>query len=44
MAKKVLIAQAVLVGAAVLALTLRELPGAIREVRIWRMGWRRRKK
>lgn len=44
MAKRVLIAQAVLVGGGLLALFLRELPGAIREIRIWRMGWRRRKK
>lgn len=38
-ARRILIAQAVLVGGALLALLLRELPGAVREVRIWRMTW-----
>ncbi|WP_170843108.1 hypothetical protein [Streptomyces oceani] len=37
MARRVLIAQAVLLGGAVLALTVKEFPGLMREVRIWRM-------
>ncbi|MEV6025721.1 hypothetical protein [Streptomyces sp. NPDC052036] len=36
-AKRVLIAQGLLVGAAALTLLARELPGLVREVRIWRM-------
>lgn len=38
MAKRILIAQAVLIGLAILALFVNELPGAIREVRMWRMA------
>ncbi|GAA0535428.1 hypothetical protein GCM10011581_25190 [Saccharopolyspora subtropica] len=37
MARKVLIAQAVLLTAGLLALFVRELPGLVREVRMWRM-------
>ncbi|MGW1162338.1 hypothetical protein ACWD5Q_30610 [Streptomyces sp. NPDC002513] len=36
-AKRVLIAQGLLVGAVALTLLAREMPGLIREVRIWRM-------
>ncbi|MDQ3886458.1 MAG: hypothetical protein M3308_05490 [Actinomycetota bacterium] len=43
-AKRVLIAEAVLVGGGLLALFLKEFPGLVREIRIWRMGWRRKKK
>ncbi|MER6982819.1 hypothetical protein [Streptomyces carpinensis] len=35
--KQVLIAEAVVVGGLALALLVKELPGALREVRIWRM-------
>lgn len=38
MAKRILIAQAVLVGAVALGMALREFPGLVREVRIWRMS------
>lgn len=37
MAKKVLIAQAVAVTALVLGILAKEMPGMVREVRIWRM-------
>lgn len=37
-AKRVLTAQAVLVGSAVLGLLVWELPGLVREIRIWRMA------
>ncbi|MFF4394415.1 hypothetical protein [Streptomyces sp. NPDC001480] len=37
-AKGVLTAQAVLVGSAALALLAWELPGLMREIRIWRMA------
>ena len=36
-AQRVLIAQGLVLGAAALALLAHELPGIIREVRIWRM-------
>ncbi|MCH0559460.1 MULTISPECIES: hypothetical protein [Streptomyces] len=36
-ARRVLKAQALVLGAAALALLVRELPGIRREVRIWRM-------
>ncbi|MGW0080075.1 hypothetical protein [Streptomyces sp. NPDC003393] len=35
--KQVLIAEAVVLGGLTLALLAKELPGAMREVRIWRM-------
>lgn len=38
MAKRILVAQCVLIGIAVAAILLRELPGAIRELRMWRMA------
>ncbi|MFI0467767.1 hypothetical protein ACH347_27120 [Saccharopolyspora sp. 5N102] len=38
MARKVLIVQAVLIGAGLVALLVRELPGLVREVRMWRMA------
>lgn len=38
MAKRILIAQGVILGVGLLALLLNELPGAIREVRMWRMA------
>ncbi|RCW44641.1 hypothetical protein DFQ14_104230 [Halopolyspora algeriensis] len=38
MAKRVLIAQGVLVGAAVLGMFVKEVPGLIREIRMWRMA------
>jgi hypothetical protein len=38
MAKKVLILQGVLIGAGLAALLLREIPGLVREVRMWRMA------
>ncbi len=38
MAKRVLMAQAVLVGGLVLTLFVKELPGLVREIRIWRMA------
>ncbi|MFI2435963.1 hypothetical protein [Streptomyces sp. NPDC018693] len=37
-ARRVLTAQAVLVSGAALALLIREIPGLVREVRIWRMA------
>lgn len=37
MAKRVLIAQAVVIGVALLVLMVKEYPGLIREIRIWRM-------
>jgi hypothetical protein len=37
-AKRILIAEAVLIGGAILALLLREAPGGLRELRIWRMS------
>ncbi|MFR9796522.1 hypothetical protein ACL02U_11550 [Streptomyces sp. MS06] len=37
-ARRVLTAQAVLVGGAVLALLIREIPALVREIRIWRMA------
>ena len=37
MAKRVLIAQVVLLVAGLLALFIKEFPGLIREIRIWRM-------
>ncbi|WP_432138011.1 MULTISPECIES: hypothetical protein [unclassified Streptomyces] len=36
-ARRVLTAQAALVSAAALALLIREMPGLVREIRIWRM-------
>ncbi|MEV0084896.1 hypothetical protein [Saccharopolyspora sp. NPDC050642] len=38
MARKVLILQAALIGAGLAALLLRELPGLVREIRMWRMA------
>ncbi|PRX50997.1 hypothetical protein B0I33_101149 [Prauserella shujinwangii] len=38
MAKKILIAQGVLIGAAVLGILVREYPGLVREIRMWRMA------
>ncbi|WP_306191974.1 MULTISPECIES: hypothetical protein [unclassified Streptomyces] len=35
--KQVLIAEAAVLGGLALALLVKELPGAVREVRIWRM-------
>jgi hypothetical protein len=37
-AKRVLIGQAVLAGAAALLILVKEFPGLVREVRIWRMA------
>lgn len=37
-ARRILMAEAVLLGGALLALLIKELPGAAREVRIWRMA------
>ncbi|MBX9397427.1 hypothetical protein K4749_28530 [Streptomyces sp. TRM72054] len=37
-ARRILMAEAVLVGGALLALLVKEFPGAVREVRIWRMA------
>ncbi|GEC05343.1 hypothetical protein SSP24_29980 [Streptomyces spinoverrucosus] len=37
-ARRILMAEAVLVGGALLALMVKEFPGAVREVRIWRMA------
>ncbi|GAA3892019.1 hypothetical protein ACWDR2_34990 [Streptomyces sp. NPDC003631] len=37
MAKRVLIAEALLVAGLATAVLLREMPGLVREVRIWRM-------
>ncbi|MEU5597998.1 hypothetical protein [Streptomyces sp. NPDC020298] len=37
-ARRVLTAQAVLVGSTVLGLLVWELPGLVREIRIWRMA------
>lgn len=38
MAKRVLIAQAVLAGGLLLTVFLKELPGLAREIKIWRMA------
>ena len=38
MARRVLIGQGVLVGGLLLALFVREIPGLVREIRIWRMA------
>ncbi|WP_181446536.1 hypothetical protein [Streptomyces sp. NTH33] len=35
--KQVLVAEAAVVGGLVLALLIREMPGLVREIRIWRM-------
>ncbi|WP_199835962.1 hypothetical protein [Streptomyces sp. TP-A0356] len=37
MARRVLIAEALLLGGVALTVLARELPGLVREVRIWRM-------
>lgn len=37
MAKRVLMAEALIVGALGLAVLAKEMPGLVREVRIWRM-------
>lgn len=37
MAKRILIAEAALLGALGLGMLVRELPGLVREIRIWRM-------
>ncbi|GHF06339.1 hypothetical protein GCM10014715_72960 [Streptomyces spiralis] len=36
-AKRMLVAEAVVVGGLALALLVKEMPGIVREVRIWRM-------
>jgi hypothetical protein len=36
-ARRVLIAEALIVGGVALTLLVREMPGLVREVRIWRM-------
>jgi hypothetical protein len=38
MAKRILIAEAALVGALGLVVLTREIPGLVREIRIWRMA------
>jgi hypothetical protein len=38
MAKRILIAQGVLVGIVLAVIALRELPGAVRELKMWRMA------
>lgn len=38
MAKRILIAQGLLIAAALIALLARETPGLIREIRMWRMA------
>ncbi|GHF71794.1 hypothetical protein GCM10010218_61280 [Streptomyces mashuensis] len=38
MAKRILLAQVALVGGAALVLLAKEMPGLVREVRIWRMA------
>ncbi|MFR9673293.1 hypothetical protein [Streptomyces sp. TR06-5] len=38
MAKRVLLAQALLAGGIVVTIVLRELPGLAREIKIWRMA------
>lgn len=38
MAKKILIAQVVILSAGLLALFVREFPGLIREIRMWRIA------
>ncbi|MFI9722181.1 hypothetical protein ACIHFE_21375 [Streptomyces sp. NPDC052396] len=38
MAKRLLIIQAVVAGAAALALLIKEFPGLVREIRLWRMA------
>lgn len=40
-ARRILMAEAVLLGGAVLALLVKELPGAVREVRLFRMAGHR---
>jgi hypothetical protein len=46
MARRILLAQVILLCAALVALLLRELPGLVREIRMWRMAiarpWRKR--
>ncbi|WP_199431954.1 hypothetical protein [Qaidamihabitans albus] len=42
MAKRILIAQCALVGLGILALFVREYPGLVREIRMWRMASFRR--
>lgn len=37
-ARRVLMAQALIVGGVALTLLVREMPGLVREVRIWRMA------
>lgn len=39
MAKRILIAQGVLVGLAVIGLVVKEYPGLVRELKIWRMAF-----
>ncbi|SDX71478.1 hypothetical protein SAMN05216215_101424 [Saccharopolyspora shandongensis] len=38
MARKILILQAVLICVGLIALLLREIPGLVREIRMWRMA------
>jgi hypothetical protein len=38
MAQRILLAEMVLVGGLALVLLVREMPGVVREVRIWRMA------
>ncbi|MCC5697079.1 hypothetical protein [Saccharopolyspora rectivirgula] len=42
MAKRMLIAQAVVLGVGLVALAAKEIPGMIREIRIYRMVYPRR--
>lgn len=38
MAKKILIAQGVLIGAVLVGVAIHEYPGLVREIRMWRMA------
>lgn len=42
MAKRVLLAQVALLAAGIAALAVREFPGLVREIRMWRMASPRR--
>ncbi|GAA4837869.1 hypothetical protein GCM10025787_17700 [Saccharopolyspora rosea] len=37
-AKRILLAQAALLGVVLVAMLVRELPGLVREIRMWRMA------
>lgn len=41
-AKRILLAQAALLGVVLAAMLVRELPGLVREIRMWRMARLRR--